>query len=143
MNFGGNYGSLIDAAGGEPEIANLDGLRGAVRGLASIPDLATANGSQRQSAARALLLFVGAFSEAARFTDFRDAWDPVFAGRSGGSFYTVSSPYLRSLRNAWGPISRFAVAITDNPSTFPLLVDGVGQFSFRQDVRDHLRVIRR
>ncbi|WP_353612722.1 hypothetical protein [Streptomyces sp. NRRL S-495] len=86
---------------------------------------------------------MGAFSEAARFTDFRDTWDPVVAGRNGGAFFEISTPRLRALRGAWGSISRFAIDITTVPSTPPLTVNGVGTFASWQDVRDHLRVIRR
>ncbi|WP_432928936.1 ribosome-inactivating family protein [Microbispora sp. CA-135349] len=143
LNFGGNYGSLIDVAGGEPQLESLDGLIDDARVLGRTKDLATANGSQRAGIAAAMIKQIGAFSEAARFTDFRDTWDPVIAGRTGGGYYAITSPKLRALRGAWGRISQFAVDITNVPATPPLTVDGVGTFSTWQDVRDHLRVILR
>ncbi|MEV7801369.1 ribosome-inactivating family protein [Microbispora sp. NPDC088329] len=138
LNFGGSYDSLIATAGGEPQIENLDGLRGAVKDLG-----AATLSTDRARVAADLIEMVGAFSEAARFTDFRDTWDPVFAGRSGGDFYPISTPYLRSLRGAWGRISKFALDITSVPTTPPLLIEGLWPFLSWQDVRNHLRVIRR
>lgn len=139
LSFGGSYSSLVATAGGEPEITNLDGLRGAIHSLSTVTDAEASKGS----IARVMLLFSGAFSEAARFTDFRDAWDPVFAGRGGGDFFAVSDYYLRALRDAWGPISKYAMDVTSIAEPPWLNVRDVGGFYSWEDVRAHLRTIRR
>lgn len=143
LNFGGSTGSLITAAGGEPTIESIDGLINSANNLGNTTNLATANGSQKAGIAAAMIKFSGAFSEAARFSDFRDQWDPVIAGRMGGSYFPIMTNSLGELSAAWGTISKFALDINDVPGTPPVTVDGVGKFSTWADVQNHLRVIRR
>ncbi|MFE2108896.1 ribosome-inactivating family protein [Kitasatospora sp. NPDC059463] len=142
LGFGGSYGSLISTAGDEPTVEWLNGFIGSAETVGRA-DQSMGDAAGRASVARSLLKLIGAFSEAARFTDFRDTWDPVVAGRNGGAFFEISNTRLRALRGAWGAISQFAIDLTTVPSTPPLTVNGVGTFATWQDVRDHLRVIRR
>jgi hypothetical protein len=140
LSFGGGYDSLIATAGREPTIENLDGFRGSIRSLAGVTDAE----ASKQGIAESMILFSGAFSEAARFTDFRDNWDAVIAGRQGGSFFEISNTSLRSLRESWGRLSKFAVDVTSNPMTDGIVIPDVRPpFFLWEDVRAHLRMIRR
>ncbi|MFE2463631.1 ribosome-inactivating family protein [Streptomyces sp. NPDC059402] len=146
LPFGGSYGGLRAVLNGsvgyeEPRYANMLNMSIAATTLNEVPNPYAASGVARQDIARSMLYMIGAFSEGARFTTYRDIYRNVFNNRIS-TYQEIWNYRLESLRTSWSPLSRFAYRITNDPNnTAPLLVPHIGTFSTYNDVHNILRVV--
>ncbi|MGW2982492.1 ribosome-inactivating family protein [Streptomyces humidus] len=139
LGFGGQYGSMIGAAGGELTVLGLDDMASAMEILARVPSPAQATGASQPQIASSILRFVSAFAESARFPDYRDRFDLVFDGRGGPS--NAVSGFLQGLRTAWGQMSAWVRSYAQDPTTPPRSWPGIGTLANWADVSSLLRAV--
>lgn len=85
LPFAGSYTSLVNTLPGaetEPTTIGIYAIQTNMEALARTPNPAAATGAYRGSIARAMLIMIGAFAEAARFPMFRDHFEAAFRPRA-------------------------------------------------------------
>ena len=97
----------------------------------SVDQLATYTGNNPQATARSLMFMIQYTSEAARFYDVEGIMRTAMRTdqRQQGL-----PDRQQSLENNWGQISQYAYDVTNNPSTPPRNIGGVGTFNSFNDV---------
>ncbi|MEU5599700.1 ribosome-inactivating family protein [Streptomyces sp. NPDC020298] len=138
LSFGSNYNSMVQAAGRGREgmpISYLD-FTSSVTNLASTND---PSGGNRRDVARSLMLMVQLTSEAARFNDVYGVGSAIM--RSGNTRYDGLPALQQRLENSWQRISAFGYSVTQNPSTAPVNITGVGTFYSWSDVRRYMATL--
>ncbi|MFD8750104.1 ribosome-inactivating family protein [Kitasatospora sp. NPDC059577] len=104
--------------------------------MGSIDNLATTGypyGANQQNVARSLMFMIQFTSEAARFWDVYGVTRDIQGGNT--PFYNGLPLTQQYLENSWDQISQYAYDVTNNPSTPPVNVTGVGTFYSYGDVQ--------
>jgi hypothetical protein len=145
LPFGGSYDDLRDEiksnnTAGEPAAANLETMYFAANALGETPNPDAAHSYYRSTIASSMMFFIGAFSEGARFTDFRDVYSQVFNGYNI-ELTTVSDIYLQSLRADWSQMSRWVQEVVNGTNPGPHFLNNVGYYYTYADAHRHLRLI--
>ncbi|MFC9050692.1 ribosome-inactivating protein [Streptomyces anthocyanicus] len=145
LPFAGSYTSLVNTLPGaetEPTTIGIYAIQTNMEALARTPNPAAATGAYRGSIARAMLIMIGAFAEAARFPMFRDHFEAAFRRFANPS--VVVTPTMQALRTAWGQMSRWVQQLVSGPPPTPA-VFGSGVYFFVlaswEDVDKYLRAI--
>ncbi|MDX2931794.1 ribosome-inactivating family protein [Streptomyces ipomoeae] len=113
--FGGNYTELESAANRSRVgiTANSASWQSAFRGLR--------DSSDQQSAAQALLMFIPAIAEGARFDAIQTSLAPSFNSNNGGS-HTITAAEA-DLMNSWSEASKQLINSLNNGATINFRVD--------------------
>ena len=119
LPFGSNYNSLRQAAGRGRESLPISytAIRDAIFGLSGF------NGSGTQNAARNLMLMIQFTSEAIRFNDVFGVMNDVTS--NAGHLYPGLPLFQQYLENDWTSISNYGFALSSDPSTPPLTLQGI------------------
>ncbi|MFI1585108.1 ribosome-inactivating family protein [Embleya sp. NPDC020630] len=140
LGMAGTYADLRKNVSAEPTRTDVYDMRSTAYTLGSVLDRQSANGTMRQQVSLAMFKFMAAFSEAARFPHYRDEFSAALDGSSNHQY--LDDEALR-LRSSWQDISNFAHAVTENPTTSPRYIPGLGTTLHDwQDVRTHVRSIK-
>lgn len=138
LSFGSNYNSMVQAANRGREampISYSDFFNSAY-------NLAYADnpyGGNQQDVARSLLLMVQLTSEAARFNDVYGVGAAIMGSPS--NHYSGLPLTQQYLENSWQRISSFGYAVSQNPSTAPVNITGVGTLYSWNDVLRYMAVL--
>ncbi|MET7648030.1 ribosome-inactivating family protein [Streptomyces sp. NPDC005426] len=137
LSFGSNYNSMVQAANRGREdmpISYTDFFN-------SVYNLAYADspyGGNQQDVARSLMLMVQLTSEAARFNDVFGVGSDIM-----GSWRNYTGLPLRQqyLENSWQRISSFGHSVSQDPSTAPVNITGVGTLQSWNDVLRYMATL--
>ncbi|WP_189825426.1 ribosome-inactivating family protein [Streptomyces finlayi] len=145
LPFSGSYTSLVNTLPGaetEPTTIGIYNIQTNVENLARTPNASAATGYYRGNIARAMLVMIGAFAEAARFPMFRDQFEAAFRRFANPS--NVVTPTMQALRTSWGQMSRWVRQLISGPPPAPAIF-GSGVYFFVlatwEDVEKYLRAI--
>ncbi|WP_274654779.1 ribosome-inactivating family protein [Paenibacillus humicola] len=138
LGFGSNYNSIRQAAsqGRESMQISWNDLWNSMFNL-----MYTTNpfGNNQQAVARSLQFMIQYTSEAARFNDVYGVMSDIM--HSYSAYYNGLPLTQQYLENAWQDISTFGTNITNNPSTSPQYINGVGTLYSWSDVARYLALL--
>jgi hypothetical protein len=139
LPFGGNYNSLTQAAGRDRAYMPISypQVTSAILGLGRSYANGHTLGSDRQSAARCLMLLIQMVSEAARFNDV----ESQFRSALGGWDESYLTTGQQNLETNWATLSNFFYRLNQGTNPAPVNVSGIGTIRDRAQVRRYVRVL--
>jgi hypothetical protein len=138
LNFSSNYNSMVQAAnrGRENMPISYADLMGSMHNLARASN---PYGGNQQNVARSLMFMIQYTAEAARFNDVNGVMRAIMV--NSGNRYAGLPILQQRLENSWAAMSAFGQRITQNPSSTPVNITGVGTLSNWGDVARYLAMI--
>lgn len=138
LNFASDYNSLVRAAGRGRESMPVS-YRDVIYSVQNLAGATNPYGGNQQAVARSLMLLVQYTSEAVRFNDVFGVMRDVTANPT--SYYGGLPMLQQRLENSWGAISDYAFSVSNNSTTAPRTIVGVGTLSSWNDVRRYMRTL--